>query len=54
MRPWSLIFFKNNNLCVFTSCAKDEVGKSSGTVLKIFEGRDMISKGIEQNHDFVM
>jgi hypothetical protein len=30
--------FKTNDLCVFTGCAKDEVGQSFGTVIKIVEG----------------
>jgi hypothetical protein len=31
-----------------------KLGQSSGTVINIVEGRDMLSKGIEQNHNFVM
>jgi hypothetical protein len=46
--------FKTNDLCVFIGCAKDEVGKSSDTFIKIVEGRYILSKGIEHNQNYVM
>jgi hypothetical protein len=46
--------FKTNDLCVFTGCAKDKYGQSSRTIIKIVEGRDTLSKGIEQNQNYVM
>jgi hypothetical protein len=46
--------FKTNDLCVFTGCAKDEAGQSYVTVIKIVEGRDVISKGIEHDHNSIM
>jgi len=46
--------FKTIDLCVFTGCAKDEAEQSSVTIINIVEGRDMISKGIENNHNFFM
>jgi len=46
--------FKTNNWCVFTGCTKYEARQSSRTIIKIAEGRNMLSTGIEQNQNSVM
>jgi hypothetical protein len=45
--------FKTNDLDVFKGCAKDESRHSSGILRNIAKGRDMLSKGIQQNKNFV-
>jgi len=48
--------FKTNYLCVFTCCTEEEVGLSFGTVIKVDDDGDMLSKIIEAKHNqnFVM
>jgi hypothetical protein len=54
MRPWNLMFLKLM-ICVYLQVVKRmKLGKSFGVVIKIVEGRDVLSKGIEQNHNFFM
>jgi hypothetical protein len=48
--------FKSDNLCMIAGCAREEVGQSSGTVIKTVEDGDMLSESIatEHNQNFVM
>jgi hypothetical protein len=48
--------FKTNDFCMITGCENNEVGQSSRTVINIFEGGDVISKGMKEkkNHSYVV